>query len=388
MNSPFWNFFNRYREQASTPLAIDQYFYFLKAWYALPMPDTIKDIAELRRFCKLFWLRDSVDEVNFDRIFDMHLDMESWQTLWSTPATDSETKKPLTGEAEDTDSEGTEQSSTGDTSEPDTSPDHQPAGEQKKKEENQHSFEDQTFVDFELIISDHSGMVAEKQTELIEHNYHLNDQAIMPFNLRYFAQRLRRKIQTPLYEYTDRLNLPKIVSQFSQQGYIDNLIYERRNASNSNIVFLADREGSMLAYEFWEQQLTLSFKAIPACKFEHYIFYNLPHQEKNGSNYLLHHSKQKRRPLNTARHHWTKDTCFFIFSDAGAHSGLVNKDRLWESLELWYFLKSISQEVYWLNPVPAEYQNDCTAKRLTFTIPMIYPDEAGLDFITNRQSNE
>ena len=55
--------------------------------------------------------------------------------------------------------------------------------------------------------------------------------------------------------------------------------------------------------------------------------------------------------------------------------------------KFWNYLKNISEHVYWLNPVPYEFQNDCTARRLTFNIPMIYPDGNGLNSITEKSTN-
>jgi len=65
----------------------------------------------------------------------------------------------------------------------------------------------------------------------------------------------------------------------------------------------------------------------------------------------------------------------------------VNSPRIGESIDLWYYLKEFSKNTYWLNPVHLEDQNDCTARRLTFSIPMIYPDKTGLNKITKRKVN-
>jgi len=178
-----------------------------------------------------------------------------------------------------------------------------------------------------------------------------------------------------------------MIAEYGRQGYISEMIFKRRMASNSKVVLLADRYGSMFAYEYWEKQLTTSFRSIPNCQFEHYCFFNLPKKKEEGAHYLFEDANNIVRQIDSKNNKWTNDTWFFIFSDAGAHSGMVNPDRMEDSIDFWYFLKEYSDHVYWLNPVPEELQNDCSSSRLTFTIPMIYPDKKGLNVLIKQQTN-
>ena len=149
-----------------------------------------------------------------------------------------------------------------------------------------------------------------------------------------------------------------------------------------------------------EQHLAESFKLIPECVFEHYFFYNLPRKLKDHAPnehesqpkaekehkafqepeyYELLNAIRGGKPLVTNRTQWTKDTTFIIFSDAGAHSGLVNKNRIVSSMAFWKHLKNFSDKVFWLNPVPIREMNDCTAKRLNLLVKMHEPDFVGLE---------
>ncbi len=393
MHGPLWSFYQFYRQQSSAAPAIDQYYYLLEALHELPLAQSIRTVEELRSFCKLFWLRPGTDEKQFDAWFEQHFQWAEWEKQWQSKHWQPTEKTSEATAGTSVPSSTNNQDAVTDTTTPGPAPEIDEGGEPildlpPPPPDNIYQQDMEQMVDFELIISDSQGKAQVEKTEIrYEHDFILEDQALMPFNLRHFAQRLRRRIETPVYEYTNRLDILAMIEQYCRQGFIEELIYQRRNASNSNIVLLADRHGSMHAYEYWEHQLELAFHAIPSCRFEHYQFFTLPKRDQSQQHYELKYARDKRRNFNTARHQWTKNTWFFIFSDAGGHSGVVDRDRLRNSLKFWYYLKDISKQVYWLNPMPYEFQNDCTAKRLQFSIPMTYPDQTGLDDITNRKAN-
>jgi len=373
MQSPFWQFFQDFKTHSSMPLSIDEYFYFLTALEDNRISESIKDIDDLRQFCKLFWLKGDKEEFLFNKLFDSYI--KQWTEYF-----ENITPEPLPVEPKSIDTPPAPLPQKSEKKEPiDLS-------QEKEKTTAKKTVESDKYVDFELIISDTLGAGYDNDFEIVHHTYTLNDQAFMPFELRRFSQRLRRRVETFHYTNTERLNLPPMIKQFNNHGFIENILYERKSASDSNVVLLADRHGSMLAYENWEKQLAKAIEEIPLCRFEHFHFYNLPQLDKTKNHYLFKYVNHFKT-LNTKKNNWTKDTWFIIFSDAGAHSGLVNEPRIRQSLKLCTYLNNISNHVHWLNPVPLEFQNDCTSKRLMFSIPMVYPDTKGLDEITKKKQN-
>ena len=143
--------------------------------------------------------------------------------------------------------------------------------------------------------------------------------------------------------------------------------------SSSNIILLADRYGSMLSYEYIESHLVDAFNAIPDCDFEHFYFKNLPELNDDTGHYRMKSLGNTMHMFDSIQSNWNSDSWFFIFSDAGAHSGMINKSRMRATIKMWNYFKRISKHVYWLNPVPEQYRNESTAQRLNLVIPMIFP---------------
>lgn len=371
MVAPLWGFFEFIKNKFSPPLAIDQYFYLIEAIHKIPLVSTSKSNNEksyllegrtsLLNFTKIFWLNNPQYELEYDRYFNLFFDKE---VLFEKVSTNEKENIPKVQNRQDP-------------SQISNSPEKEITNEMKPKNSAEEESKENLMVDFELVLRDIKKEKADDDIDFARpiHKFMLADKAIMPFEVRNFAQRLRRKVETTEQVISERLNIEDMVVEYTQKGFITDLTYEYDDASYSNVVLLADRNGSMLAYEFIEDNFKESLKQIPHCQVEHYVFNNLPdfidgeYQFKTAGSYKNQLSK------NTP---WNNKTWFFILSDAGGHSGIVNKDRMTATVKLWKYLKSFSSFVHWINPIPFEFLNDCTAKRLQMMIPMSHPDDISL----------
>ncbi|TXE07836.1 hypothetical protein ES711_10415 [Gelidibacter salicanalis] len=371
MVAPLWGFFEFIKNKFSPPLAIDQYFYLIEAIHKIPLVNTSKSSGEkkhllegrssLLNFTKIFWLNNPQYELEYDRYFNLFFDKE---VLF---------EKVLPNEKENT----PEVLHNQDATQVSNSPDKDLINEKKPENILEDTRKEEGMIDFELVLRDIKKENADDDVEFTRpnHKFMLADKAIMPFEVRNFAQRLRRKVETTEQVISDRLDIPEMVIEYIQKGFIIDLTYEFDDASYSNVVLLADRNGSMLAYEFIEDNFKESLRQIPHCHVEHYVFNNLPeyidgkYQFKTAGSFKNELSKNPQ---------WNSKTWFFVLSDAGGHSGIVNKDRMTATVRLWKYLKSFSDFVHWINPIPFEYLNDCTAKRLQMMIPMSHPDDISL----------
>lgn len=370
MIKPLWTFFNLLRDRTPLRLSVEQYHYFFQVFQQMPMAH-FAHYHYLRDFSKIFWLKDYEYEPEYNLIFEKAVDWEGLRTLLQIEEEDitqgdtdpdvkleegrnkvgsPEGKKEIQGE------EPKPLSGEGDT-------------QTEEKEET-------GLVDFELIISEQQGerLQYSQTAYTFESAFTLNDQSIMPFSLRHFAQRLRRKVETSVKVDTEELDFERMISQYSKFGYIDQIVYKLRDSSSSNVVLLADRYGSMLAYEYIEKQLKYAIKAIPDCTFEHYYFYNLPKHNDLG-HYTFSNAGAGKPKHNSAHHNWNANTWFFILSDAGAHSGNIDRGRLSGSLKMWNYLKDVSPHVHWFNPVHETFLKGSTAQRLKMVLPMTYPTQ-------------
>ena len=358
--APLWGFFTFIRKKTPVPLSIDQYVYFITALHSL---DTqLDDVDDLLTFTKVFWLADPAWTKQYERYFlSFFKDISIPNPKPSpTPPDPPPPPEPLTPPKPSTPSEAPTPP------EPVSSP----------------VVTNESMVDFELVLRDAVGPspVIIKDSAQSSTQYYLGDDLIMPFRMRTFIQRLRRKIETSERIQSDEINIREMITQYTRSGFIEELIYEMEDTSSSHIVLLSDRYGSMLAYEYLENYFADGFRRVPHCLFEHYSFYNLPERDSEGE-YLLTDQGTHGDTFRTSEHHWSNKTWFFVLSDAGGLSGMVNRDRLKDSLKFWRFLNEISPHTHWINPVPMRYLNDCTAKRLQMSIPMIDPTEEALHML-------
>ena len=373
MKKPLWSFFMLLRERTPLLLSVDQYAYFFRAFQQLP-GGYFRHYHELRDFCKVFWLKDYEFEGEFNRLFESFVDWNALRTLMVKAA------EPAPGPGPEGPT-GTGEQPT----EPDQEKQQKKGGARPRKKEGpstpQPKPPPEEYIEFELEVSESRGgpQLEEPPPYRFEHAFKLNDQAIMPFDLRHFAQRVRRKVETPVKVLTEELDFDRMIEQYSRHRYIDEIRYRSKDSSRSNVVLLSDRFGSMLAYEYLDQQFRDAIRAIPDCTFEHYYFYNLPPRAAGSGHYELQSAGSGKHQFHTVDHQWKPSTWFFIFSDAGAHSGSLNKGRMRATLNMWNYFRGISEQVYWFNPVPEDCRAGTTAERLQLVIPMIYPSREALN---------
>ena len=365
MQKPLWSFFIVLREQMPYALSIDQYAYFFQAFQQFPFGhfQSKKDLLE---FCKLFWLVDESFENQFDQLFNQLVNLEiSFEPEIIEPT------KPI------------------------TPIDRTPTKFIKKKfrpapkptpnivvenVEEEIEMDDETIVNFELVLQDKDSFAYSNPTPThsFKNQFNLNDQAIMPFGLRHFAQQLRRSVSTSVKEMTDELDVTDMINQYSKNQYIDQIKYQFQESNTSDMVFLSERYGSMLSYEFIERQIRTAMLAIPGMELTHYYFNETPLSSSTPGHFLLKNASFGQKDLDTNKNKWTNKHRFLIFSDAGAHAGMVDKTRLRNTLKFWLFLQQFSSHIYWFNPVPKVYFKGTTAERLNRIIPMVYPSQKEL----------
>ena len=366
---PLWGFFQFIRDKSAIPLSIDQYFYLVRAIHKFTHKDLITT-HDLLQFTKIFWLNDSKFEFQYDYFFNNFFD---WENYFAPE--DDKRKQQSSGSTQPKSTTGPEYQ--------DEHTDIRDEGEPPQPEEqlSNAGTAKEPIVDFQIVLRDSTFGPTDQEAEIanLDHSFSLSDLTIMPFDARKFVQRLRRKVETAEQVQSDTIDVTLMVEDFIGSGFIEKIIYETADASHSNVVLLEDRFGSMLAYEYLESHFSQALGQIPYCDFQHYFFYNLPEVSKEQGHFLLPVAGKNSKVLNTQKHDWNQKTWFFILSDAGAHSGLVNRERIKASLKMWHYFNAISKHVYWINPVPFEYLNDCTAKRLQMAIPMINPDLQSLN---------
>ena len=364
--APLWGFFTHIRDRSPVPLSIDQYFFFIDAIHHMDLRH-IKTTKDLLEFTKIFWLNNPRFKEQYEHAFTSFLD---WEKELNKPTKQEAPAAPIISPAVDPIPEKKEES--------------EKITDQKEevpKPLETETKERTSLVDFDLLVKETEstqGIENPAMTPVPQHEFSLSDLSIVPFDGRHFVQRLRRKVETTEQIFSDVLDIPLIVERFAEMGFIDDFIYEIYETQQSNVVLLTDRSDSMLSFEFLERHFDLSMRQIPYCHFQHFYFYNWPLPIQHGKYFELQPAKKGEVAFTTESHKWNKHTWFFILSDAGGLSGLVNGERIDQTMKFWWHLQNISEHVFWINPVPVEMMDDCTAIRLQMSIPMTHPDKDSL----------
>ncbi len=382
MKKPLWSFFCILRERTPLILSVDHYLHFHQAFLEIPQIH-IQTYHDLRDFCKLFWLQEPEYENEFNYLYDTWVNWEKLKEPWKdvTKATPVKGGSPQTDTPPSNDSmdKGSER---------EIKPIKEGGGKQNDnmgKEKEEINFEpneplkhnEEEWVDFNLVIREEEEGVgtAPFRSPSLENSFHLDNRFIQAFNTRFLSQRLRRKVESSFKEPTDELHVEKMIQQFCIDRYLDKILFKTKECGSSHIVLLANRYGSMLAYEFIEKQLVEAISLIPECTFEHYCYDKLPLYDEQLHQYELRNVQEGQNTFFTKNCHWTPHTWFFIFSDAGGQSQLLDMDEVDASWEWWNYLKGYSEHVYWINPVTPDRCEDSTVESLSFIIPMIYPHQ-------------
>ena len=375
MTKPLWTFFNSLREKSSQTLSLDQYFDFFTAFNEMNL-DHIGNMQELRDFCKIFWLNNDSFEDEFHLLFEQYtsiLELEALLKDKTQKVEDSKVKDPKLkddisgGPVTETDGGGGE--------DPRPRPTPPPIPEHKS---------DEIYSDFELLVGDVSSNIRSRKRRYISHQFNLDDHSIIPFKPRYLTQRLRRKVESPKIEWTDELDFELMIDEYSKNQFIDEIKYQKKETSQSHVVLLCDHWGSMLAYEYLEKEIANSIMSIPGCRFEHFRFQNLPEYNPKTKGYNMLKIDAGEIDTESTKTMWDSNTWIFLLSDGGALSGMLNRGRMRASFQLWNYLKSKTNHVFWINPVSKEYRKGTTAARLNKSIPMIFPVQRELNTFFNK----
>jgi len=202
---PLWSFFLSFKSQSSAPLSIDQYFDFVKAIHRLPIDQQVSSEEDLYKLCKLFWLKKESEEVLFRQCFRKIFNSELLKIIVEEGNSDDKNKDkptPISGKSPEKPTINSDKDN--------NKPNKESKDDSEETIDSETGYVGEKMVDFALIIDDSGEADSDEaeQGEYLNHNFNLWDQSIMPFDLRYFAQRLRRKVETSEYEVTTQLNIP------------------------------------------------------------------------------------------------------------------------------------------------------------------------------------
>jgi len=173
----------------------------------------------------------------------------------------------------------------------------------------------------------------------------------------------------------EELDLSSTINQISRYGFFILPVLIPRKLDRIQIVFLIDRNGSMVPFHLYSQQLAHS-----ARRREHteetkvYYFHDYPDES------LFRDIAQLNLcPVDEVISEWDDKVFVFIVSDAGAARGYFDHERV-EQTKI--FIQKVKKQVRhfaWLNPMPESRWRDTTATEICKLIPMFELNKQGLE---------
>jgi uncharacterized protein len=283
--------------------------------------------SELRRICRLVWLKTSVEsEPTIVRTFDLIFDR--WQADCQQAARDR------FGKVELVQSEPPPQPMLGTlpSSPPPRKKAELPKPEQLLKKTPNPT---QTGGDIPIAVKDTKNSFVIKQLPISELDFKTTWRS------------LRRNIPDRRFE---ELDLDATMTKLDRQGYLDDLVMRPVNSRRSNLVVLVDRHHRMIPYRPVCEPLLAAVrtKRIDPAQIYYFIGYPDEYLDDPGSIHPI-----ALKTLLSRLH--PQRTVVIIVSDGGAAAGNYSESRLVGTQRFLQQLLPCVREVFWLNPVPEKY---------------------------------
>jgi uncharacterized protein len=315
-------------------LTIEQY-YLLRS--ALSAGFGWNNWAELRRICRLVWLKTSVEEEptiirTFDLIFDR------WQAACQQAARDRFVKIELVQP------ENPPQLMLGTlpSSPPPRRKAELPKPEQLLKKTPNPT---QSGNDTPIAVKDTNNSFVIKQLPISELDFKTTWRS------------LRRNIPDRRFE---ELDLDATMAKLDRQGYLDDLVMRPANSRRSNLVVLVDRHHTMIPYRPVYEPLLAAVRTKRIDPAQIYYFTGYPDEylDDQGSMYPV-----ALKTLLSRLH--PQRTVVMIVSDGGAAAGNYSAARIDGTQRFLHQLLPCVREVFWLNPVPEKYWENTSAAAIS-----------------------
>lgn len=150
------------------------------------------------------------------------------------------------------------------------------------------------------------------------------------------------------------LDVDQTVQAVAQKGFLDRPVLKAAYQNTTQLTILLDASSSMVAFSNLGQKIIETAKQDRHFqKLRVFYFNNLPEE-------YLFYDERMTEPIELADFLNLPKTPVLIFSDAGAARGLLNWDRVKDTLAFLDFLAA--PKWTWINPMPRERWLDTTAE--------------------------
>ena len=174
---------------------------------------------------------------------------------------------------------------------------------------------------------------------------------------------------------SEEVDVPAMIREVSRRGFFTKVHYLPQRVSSYQVLMMIDQGGSMIPFRPLAQQIVKQAMDLKKVQADHVLyFHDLP-----GKNLY----RDARLMQEVEEQEWipflkSKNTALIIISDAGAARGSFSDERVYETFKFYRTIAAKVQRIAWLNPVPRQRWNDCSAGFIQQFCPMFGTDREGM----------
>ncbi len=356
---PLLDFFFKLR-QVGFPLGLDEYRLLIEALrkgFGLP------DREALRRLCHVLWVKSDEKRNLFDLYFNqVRFLPETIAPATSTPIGDIPTRPaPETGKEEETERDETR------TPDVPLTPSSDTAAES--------SMEIRDEVQASQTVQAILGGVNDQEESPLPNDFNLLDE-YLPIRQRELKQSWRRLRHWVREGPSEELDIDATVRHAVQAGFLLEPVLVPRRRNLAELILLIDRRGSMTPFhELFEQFEATAANGGRFGATRVFYFQNCPINFLYRDRALI----EGCQLLETIRTFHAERANVLILSDAGAARGGYNLDRIRATSFFLNHLRGQTRRIAWLNPMPRDRWEDCSAGPISEIVSMFEATRQGVN---------
>ncbi len=163
------------------------------------------------------------------------------------------------------------------------------------------------------------------------------------------------------------------VQQVARQGFYGGPVMRRRQVNQARLVLFIDQQGSMVPFHRWSRDLVeTAMGETTLASVNVFYFYNVPQE-------FLYLDEHLTKPIALSKvlEAIDEETSVVMVSDAGAARGRRDRSRIRETTRFVGKVRSRTEMVGWLNPMPMSRWARSGAEILAYLVPMGSMDRDG-----------
>jgi uncharacterized protein len=176
----------------------------------------------------------------------------------------------------------------------------------------------------------------------------------------------------------DVVDVSATIDRAARQGFYGAPVFQRRFVNHSRLLLLIDREGSMGPFHRFSRDIVQTaqencdLEAIHLQEIQVAYFHNVPQDYVYEDEHLT-----KPIELNSLLEWCDRETSVLIVSDGGAARGNCRMERIRSTTRFLAYLRTHTNLVSWLNPMPENRWENTSAELLAYIVPMEVMNDDG-----------